>query len=56
MAAAGNGKKKRNVFFIKGTGTFFITPIGPGDVNSPCPWNPGRSKNRFNKKLKLLQS
>jgi len=47
------GKQKRNVFFVVGDGTFSTTPTAPGDRKVPSSWNPGKSKNRFNKKLKL---
>ena len=51
MAANGNGKQKRKIFFIIGNGTFTNSNAAPGDRKVPSNWNPGKSKNKY-KKLK----
>lgn len=46
MAAAGNGKKKRKIYFILGNGSFSTEVHAPGDRKVDSTWNPGRSRKK----------
>lgn len=50
------GKQKRKVYFVLGNGSYTTEVAAPGDKRVESTWNPGRSKNRFNKKRQIQKS